>query len=40
MMYQYYIKVVPSWYFQIDGSRYNTNQYSVTRHEKVEFIFQ
>ena len=35
MMYQYYIKVVPTWYVQLDGTELHTNQYSVTRHQKV-----
>jgi len=35
MMFQYYIKVVPTWYAHLDKSEFHTNQYSVTRHQKV-----
>ena len=34
-MFQYYIKVVPTWYVKLDGEEFHTNQYSVTRHQKV-----
>lgn len=35
MMFQYYIKIVPTTYVQNDGSYFNSNQFSVTRHSKV-----
>ncbi len=34
-MFQYYLKVVPTTYSRADGSVFLTNQYSVTRHQKV-----
>ncbi|XP_063993800.1 endoplasmic reticulum-Golgi intermediate compartment protein 3 [Diachasmimorpha longicaudata] len=34
MMYQYYIKIVPTTYFRADGAQLQTNQFSVTRHSK------
>ncbi|KAI9552295.1 hypothetical protein GHT06_022659 [Daphnia sinensis] len=39
MMFQYYIKVVPTWYVKLDGEEFHTNQYSVTRHQKVVSSF-
>jgi len=35
MMYQYYVKIVPTTYVKADGKTVLTNQYSVTRHQKV-----
>jgi len=35
MMFQYYIKIVPTTYTQTDGSYFPSNQFSVTRHSKV-----
>jgi len=35
MMFQYYIKIVPTTYTQLDGSYFPSNQFSVTRHSKV-----
>jgi len=35
MMFQYYIKIVPTTYTQSDGSYFPSNQFSVTRHSKV-----
>merc|ERR1712218_267253 len=35
MMFQYYIKIVPTTYTQPDGSFFPSNQFSVTRHSKV-----
>ena len=40
MMFQYYIKVVPAWYVQLDGSQYSSNQFSVTKHAKVCFVLR
>ncbi|CAG0880435.1 unnamed protein product, partial [Darwinula stevensoni] len=34
MMYQYHLKIVPTKYERADGSTLDTNQFSVTRHEK------
>lgn len=34
MMYQYYVKIVPTRYVRIDGRTLSTNQFSVTRHQK------
>ncbi len=34
-MFQYYLKIVPTTYARADGSVFLTNQYSVTRHQKV-----
>ncbi|XP_071966269.1 endoplasmic reticulum-Golgi intermediate compartment protein 3-like isoform X1 [Antedon mediterranea] len=33
-MYQYYVKVVPTTYTNLNGQTTRTNQYSVTKHEK------
>ncbi|KAK6319708.1 hypothetical protein J4Q44_G00109190 [Coregonus suidteri] len=35
MMYQYFVKIVPTIYVKWDGEVVKTNQFSVTRHEKV-----
>ncbi|XP_077315149.1 endoplasmic reticulum-Golgi intermediate compartment protein 3 [Lithobates pipiens] len=35
MMFQYFVKIVPTVYVQIDGEVLRTNQFSVTRHEKI-----
>ncbi|XP_045151453.1 endoplasmic reticulum-Golgi intermediate compartment protein 3 [Echinops telfairi] len=35
MMFQYFVKVVPTVYMKVDGEMLRTNQFSVTRHEKV-----
>uniref|UniRef100_A0AAR2LCR3 Endoplasmic reticulum-Golgi intermediate compartment protein n=1 Tax=Pygocentrus nattereri TaxID=42514 RepID=A0AAR2LCR3_PYGNA len=35
MMYQYFVKIVPTIYVKGDGEVVKTNQFSVTRHEKV-----
>lgn len=35
MMFQYYLKIVPTTYAQPDGSFFPSNQFSVTRHSKV-----
>ncbi|XP_006875766.1 PREDICTED: endoplasmic reticulum-Golgi intermediate compartment protein 3 isoform X1 [Chrysochloris asiatica] len=35
MMFQYFVKVVPTVYMKVDGQVLRTNQFSVTRHEKV-----
>ncbi|XP_029006488.1 endoplasmic reticulum-Golgi intermediate compartment protein 3 isoform X2 [Betta splendens] len=35
MMYQYFVKIVPTVYVKTDGEVVKTNQFSVTRHEKV-----
>uniref|UniRef100_A0A672Q4R2 Endoplasmic reticulum-Golgi intermediate compartment protein n=1 Tax=Sinocyclocheilus grahami TaxID=75366 RepID=A0A672Q4R2_SINGR len=35
MMYQYFVKIVPTIYVKADGEVVKTNQFSVTRHEKV-----
>ncbi|KAJ8358863.1 hypothetical protein SKAU_G00153880 [Synaphobranchus kaupii] len=34
-MYQYFVKIVPTIYVKGDGEVVKTNQFSVTRHEKV-----
>lgn len=34
-MYQYFIKVVPTIYENLDGEIINTNQFSVTEHFKL-----
>lgn len=34
-MFQYYLKIVPTTYARADGSIFLSNQYSVTRHQKV-----
>ncbi|XP_058846660.1 endoplasmic reticulum-Golgi intermediate compartment protein 3 isoform X3 [Acipenser ruthenus] len=34
MMYQYFVKIVPTIYVKADGAVVKTNQFSVTRHEK------
>ena len=36
-MFQYYLKIVPTTYARADGSLFLTNQFSVTRHQKVIF---
>ena len=33
-MYQYYLKVVPTGYFYLDGRIENSHQFSVTFHQK------
>ncbi|XP_064247843.1 endoplasmic reticulum-Golgi intermediate compartment protein 3 isoform X2 [Passer domesticus] len=35
MMFQYFVKVVPTVYRKVDGEVVRTNQFSVTRHEKI-----
>ncbi|CAE1330597.1 ERGIC3 [Acanthosepion pharaonis] len=35
MMFQYFVKIVPTTYVKIDGSVLHTNQFSVTKHSKV-----
>uniref|UniRef100_A0A8C5B4V2 Endoplasmic reticulum-Golgi intermediate compartment protein n=1 Tax=Gadus morhua TaxID=8049 RepID=A0A8C5B4V2_GADMO len=35
MMYQYFVKIVPTIYMKAEGEVVKTNQFSVTRHEKV-----
>ncbi|XP_034270021.1 endoplasmic reticulum-Golgi intermediate compartment protein 3 isoform X3 [Pantherophis guttatus] len=35
MMFQYFVKVVPTVYMKVDGEMVRTNQFSVTRHEKI-----
>uniref|UniRef100_A0A1L8DUP3 Endoplasmic reticulum-Golgi intermediate compartment protein 3 n=2 Tax=Nyssomyia neivai TaxID=330878 RepID=A0A1L8DUP3_9DIPT len=37
-MFQYYIKIVPTLYIQRNGEQVHTNQFSVTRHQKVVSI--
>lgn len=39
MMFQHYIKIVPTTYFRSDGSQLATNQFSVTRHAKTISLF-
>ena len=34
-MFQYYLKIVPTTYARADGSVFLTNQFSVTRHQKI-----
>lgn len=34
-MFQYYIKIVPTSYVNLDGSVIHSNQFSVTKHKKV-----
>ncbi|GFT12703.1 endoplasmic reticulum-Golgi intermediate compartment protein 3 [Nephila pilipes] len=34
MMFQYYVKIVPSMYARADGQTLYTNQFAVTRHQK------
>ena len=34
-MFHYYIKIVPTSFTRVDGSIFDTNQFSVTRHHKV-----
>lgn len=34
MMFQYYIKIVPTMYEKLNGELTYTNQFSVTRHSK------
>lgn len=34
MMFQYYIKIVPTMYVKLSGETVYTNQFSVTRHSK------
>lgn len=34
MMFQYYIKIVPTMYVKLNGETIHTNQFSVTRHSK------
>jgi hypothetical protein len=33
-MYQYYLKIVPTMYVPLEGTILNTNQFSVTTHQK------
>ncbi|CAB4055137.1 ERGIC3 [Lepeophtheirus salmonis] len=40
MMYQYYLKIVPTTYSRMDGSTFTGNQYSVTRLEKDVSTFE
>ncbi|XP_041576114.1 endoplasmic reticulum-Golgi intermediate compartment protein 3 isoform X2 [Taeniopygia guttata] len=35
MMFQYFVKVVPTVYRKVDGEVVRTNQFSVTQHEKI-----
>jgi len=35
MMFQYYLKIVPTMYEKIDRSVMYTNQFSTTRHQKA-----
>ncbi|KAM4622555.1 endoplasmic reticulum-Golgi intermediate compartment protein 3 [Discoglossus pictus] len=35
MMFQYFVKIVPTVYVKVDGQVVRTNQFSVTRHEKI-----
>nr|XP_033819252.1 endoplasmic reticulum-Golgi intermediate compartment protein 3 isoform X1 [Geotrypetes seraphini] len=35
MMFQYFVKIVPTVYVKLDGEVLRTNQFSVTRHEKM-----
>ncbi|XP_009327626.1 PREDICTED: endoplasmic reticulum-Golgi intermediate compartment protein 3, partial [Pygoscelis adeliae] len=35
MMFQYFVKVVPTVYMKVDGEVVRTNQFSVTRREKI-----
>ncbi|XP_056403689.1 endoplasmic reticulum-Golgi intermediate compartment protein 3 isoform X1 [Hyla sarda] len=35
MMFQYFVKIVPTIYVKVDGEVLRTNQFSVTRHEKI-----
>ncbi|KAG9473834.1 hypothetical protein GDO78_004243 [Eleutherodactylus coqui] len=35
MMFQYFVKIVPTVYVKVDGEALRTNQFSVTRHEKI-----
>ncbi|GAB1606338.1 Hypothetical predicted protein [Argonauta hians] len=35
MMFQYFVKIVPTMYVKIDGTIVHSNQFSVTRHSKV-----
>ncbi|XP_073415475.1 endoplasmic reticulum-Golgi intermediate compartment protein 3 [Dendrobates tinctorius] len=35
MMFQYFVKIVPTVYVKVDGEILRTNQFSVTRHEKI-----
>ncbi|XP_078508332.1 endoplasmic reticulum-Golgi intermediate compartment protein 3 isoform X2 [Lissotriton helveticus] len=35
MMFQYFVKIVPTVYVTLDGEVVRTNQFSVTRHEKI-----
>ena len=34
MMFQYYLKIVPTMFEKIDGAVQHTNQFSTTRHKK------
>ncbi|KAG8187233.1 hypothetical protein JTE90_020662 [Oedothorax gibbosus] len=34
MMFQYYVKIVPTMYAHADGQTWHTNQFAVTRHQK------
>lgn len=38
VMFQYYIKIVPTTYSRTDGSVFLTNQFSVTRHQVIGLI--
>ncbi|XP_068119766.1 endoplasmic reticulum-Golgi intermediate compartment protein 3 isoform X1 [Hyperolius riggenbachi] len=35
MMFQYFVKIVPTVYIKVDGEVLRTNQFSVTRHDKI-----
>jgi len=38
-VFQYYIKIVPTLYQRRDGTVFSTNQFSITKHEKVNYNF-
>ncbi|GLG99750.1 Endoplasmic reticulum-Golgi intermediate compartment protein 3 [Gryllus bimaculatus] len=39
-MFQYYVKIVPTTYHRKDGAVFYTNQFSVTRHQKILWTFR
>jgi len=39
-MFQYYVKIVPTTYVRKDGAVWQTNQFSVTRHQKVCWLLR
>lgn len=39
MMFQYYIKIVPTTFMRLDGSVLSTNQFSVTKHSKSASLY-